>query len=116
MPSPGPSDLSREIAATLRIALAALRPEPTQAAIASELGVSQAHISSVLKGEAVLDIETLDMFCRLVGRGLLAVIDDAERSISVRHPVADFTVSGRVKTANLATSKSKKRRDQEAAD
>lgn len=117
MATPGPSDLSTEIARIIRERRAGLDVAPTQAALAEAIGVSQAFMSSALAGTAVLDIEQLDMLCTALGLDVVTVIREAEAAANNKHEdVPDFTVSGVTETANLAASRSKKKADIPAAE
>lgn len=117
MPAPGPSELTREIARLLtKQREKLLDVSPSQGAIANALGVSQPFVSSALAGRAVLDIEQLDMICRLMGLKIEDVVREAEAAAHNRHPVPDFTVGGVTETANLAASRSKKKADIPAAE
>lgn len=67
--------LTREVAAILRARLARL--DWTQTELAARSGVSQSHLSQILKGRRHIYIDQLESICEALGLDVAEVIGDA---------------------------------------
>lgn len=69
-------DLTRQVASTVRAAMAKFNV--TQAEMAAAVGVSQSQLSKMVRGTRPIDIDQLDAMCRALGLDTGTVVADAE--------------------------------------
>lgn len=74
-----PTQLTTEVAAVLRGILG--REQIRQSTVAEVTGISQSHISKLLRGLKRIDIDALDNIARLIGVEASAIIATAEHNI-----------------------------------
>lgn len=82
-----PSEFTRQLAGIFRAELG--RADHSQAWLAQVLGISQAHMSRVLKGRRPMDTDQLAVLCQLFGRSLTSVITEAEQRSEQRSRESD---------------------------